>query len=309
MSDRILKILLAVLAVLALGWVGARFVSGRGRPPESAAFDLASTASLDLDSVVITSATDTIRLIAGDGWTVNGYEAVGAAGESLTRALENARVGQLASRNPANHDRLSVSETTGRRLTFYADGSERLSLFIGGKRTFEQGYVRRAGDDEVYVIRGSLLNLADRSASEWRNKEILSVERDDIWRVEYAYTDAEFALQRDTAGWRLEPAEAVADEGAVSSLLGQLSSLRALGFVADSVVDTLTWEPGAGRVRVSGPGDATLGELEFYRREDTGYYVRRAGAPVVYTLSSYTGEQILQDEEALSISEEEAQEE
>jgi len=305
MSDRLLKILILALGALLLAWVVARSVATRGGGPEPAGFELAAAAALELDSVLIEAADQTVRLRAGDGWTVNGHEAIADAGESLKRALEEARVGGLVSRNPENHARLGVTEMTGRRLTVYAGGSAQLALIIGERaRGFDQAYVRRIGEDEVYRLSGTLIGLARRAVDDWRDKEILAASREDIQRVEFTYPDQSFTLVRDSIAWHLEPSGAAVQSGVVSSLLGQLAGLRAIGFAADSVADTLSWDPPTARLRVQGPGGAQLGELIFLDRDDVGYYLRRAGAPVVYTLNSYTGEQILKREEDLRPAEE-----
>ncbi|UCF21030.1 MAG: DUF4340 domain-containing protein [Gemmatimonadota bacterium] len=302
MSDRLLKTLAAALALLVIAWGVARLVSSRGGGPESAPFGLTAGTEPELDSVVVAGAADTVRLVAGDGWTVNEHEALPDAGESLGQALESAQLGALVSRNPENHERLGVTGAKGRRLTVYAGGETRLSLIIGGRAdVFDRSYVRREGDDEVYTLQGSLVNLANRKVDDWRNKEILNANRGDMQRIELAYAEDTVVLVRDSAGWSLEPGSAVAEPGAMEPLLSQLANLRAIGFAADSIADTLSWATPTGRVRVLGPGGAELAELVFLEREEgIGYFVRRGGSPVVYTISAYTGESILKREEDLT---------
>ena len=303
MSDRLLRYLVGALAILAAAWGVARFVSGRGGGGESAHFDLATSAQLALDSVVVESLDGTVRLRSGDGWTVNGYEAVADAGESLKRALEQAEIGALVSRNPENHERLGVMEGKGRRLTVYAGGSEQLSLYIGGRAdVFDRAYARRIGDDPVYTLQGTLVNLANRGVDDWRSKEILSVVRGDIQRIEFTYPEESFSLARDSLTWRIEPVGGAADENKVASLLSQLATLRAVSFAAQAAADTLAWDPAAARLRVLGPGASILGDLTFLKREaEVGFFLRRAGSPVVYTISSYTGGEILKREADLQV--------
>ncbi|MGD8868732.1 MAG: DUF4340 domain-containing protein [Gemmatimonadales bacterium] len=312
MSDRFLKILIGVLIVLAVAWAAARFTSGRGGGAETGGFDLALSDEAEVDSVVIATPEDTVRLVADGGdWTVNGYEAMADAGESLERALEEAQIGQLVSRNPENHGRLGVAEDEGRRLTVYADGQAKLSIILGDRaRGYREAYIRRPDDDEVYTISGGLISLAGRSVTDWRKKEILSFTRGDIAGIEYTYGDTTFSLTRDSAGvWHIGMDGPVIDEADLSGALSQLAGLRAIGFAADSVADTLTWQPAA-RVRVVGPGGAVLGDLTFLERaEEVGYYVRRGNSPVVYTVSKYTGDQILKRESDLLPQPEEAGEE
>jgi hypothetical protein len=300
MSDRLLKILGGVLAVLVVAWAVARLVSSGGGAPEPAPFELASSSELEIDSVLIASATDTIVLRAGAPWTVNGYEATAEAGESLGQQLGEARVGRLASRNPANHERLGVTSATGRRFTLYSEGQTKLSIIFGERGgAFEQVFVRREGDDEVYVLQGGLVSLVNRAVDDWRNKWIVDAVRADIHSIEFTYPDESFTLVRDSAAWRIEPSAAQADDNVVSNLLGQLAQLQALGFAHDSVADTLTWDSTTVGVRVLGLEGIELGDLTFLDRGDVGYYVGRLGSSVVYTLASWAGGQILKREEEL----------
>ena len=104
MSDRLLKILAGALLLLVVAWGLARLISSRGGGAESAPFTL--TADAEPDSVMVVGPEDTVRLVSGDGWTVNEHQALADAGESLRQALEGAELGELVSRNPDNHDRL-----------------------------------------------------------------------------------------------------------------------------------------------------------------------------------------------------------
>ena len=301
MSDRLLKSLLIVLAVLVAAWAAVRFLGGDRDEPQSAPFSLGSSATLTFDSVIIASSEDTLRLLrAGEVWTVNGYEALAETGASLKRALEQGNVGPLVSRNPENHERLGVSESAARQMTFYSGGALQLKLFIGRRgRAYDQAYVRRDDEDETYTLRGSLISLASRGVDDWRDKIIVEFDRGMVERVELDYPGESLAVNREDAGWRIEPSGAAADSGEVSNMLTLLAGLRAIGFAADAVADTLSWEPPTGRVRIVGFGGAELGDLVFLDRGDVGAYVRWAGSPVVYTISTHIANQILKHEEHL----------
>lgn len=295
MSTRLLKILLGVLGLLVVAWIVARSVSDPGDRTQPVSFGLPDDAEFEIDSVVIAFAGGNIRLVQSDGWTVNGFEAVAETGESLKRALDQARIGQLVSRNPSNHDRLGVT-AAGRFVKVYLERDLEMSFIVGNQaQVFDQAYVRRPDEDAVYTLEGSLVDLVNRGVDDWRDRAILAASRDDIQRVEITHPDETFALVRGASGWLVEPSGSAAASGAVANLLGQLAGLRAVGFAANSVVDTLSWDSATAEVRVLGPGEFLLGELAFLRREGegVGYYVRRAGSPVVYTVGSYTGDQIL----------------
>lgn len=302
MSTRHLKVLLGIFAALVAAWGVAHVVTGRGRAP-SQPLALASESSTKLDSVMIAAKTDTVRLRGtASGWTVNGKEAMAEAGESLQKALQDARIGELVSRNPDNFDRLGVADGEGRQATFFAGGKPETELIVGGSAGGPDGaYVRRPGEKAVYLLHGTLPNLVRRGVEDWRNKDIVSAARNDVHRIEFRYPADTFALARDSAAWRLEPGDVKAKPGEVTRVVGQLTSLRALGFAADSVVDTLSWADAAGTVRLLGPDGASLGELTFLKRADNGYYVRRSDKPTVYTVSKYTGEGVLKSRSELAV--------
>jgi hypothetical protein len=231
---------------------------------------------------------------AGGGWTVNGLEAVADVGATLESALDDARIGALASRNPENHERLGVAEGQGHRVSFFAGGRPQLEIVLGESTSGAGGrYVRRAGEDEVHVLRGNLVGLVRRGVDEWREKEILPAHADSIGRIEYVYPDTSFAVARDTAGWRLEPGGFTARAEEVAGILNQLAGLRALGFAEDTVADGLDWESPTARLRVLGVDGTELGTVMFLEREEPGYFVRRADKPTVYTVSRFAGERIL----------------
>ena len=294
MSTRRLKILLGVLGALVLAWVVARLVTGGGGVP-SQPLALASESNVKLDSVVVATKTDTVRLRAGaEGWTVNGAQAMPEAGESLSKALQEARIGQLVSRNPDNFERLGVADGEGHAVTFFGGGKPETKLILGESAGGPDGaYVRRADEKAVYLLHGTLPNLLRRDVEDWRNKDIVSAARDDVGRIEFQYASDTFAVARDSTAWKLEPGDAKARADEVNRVLGQLTSLRALGFAADSVADTLSWTDAAGTVRLLGPDGASLAEVTFLKRADNGYYVRRSDKPTVYTVSQYTGDGVL----------------
>lgn len=306
MSDRLLKNLAIVLVILAAGYAIIRVASGLSGSPGSAPFELASVSGAEIDSVVIVSADETVRVRGGDEWTVNGFEAIPQSGEALERALSESRLDQVISKNPQNHDRLGVAEGQGNLVTVYSGGEAVVELIVSDKgRSGRDAYVRRPGDDEVYPLRGNLVDLARRDADGWRNIQITEFAVEDVQRVEFSYADESFQLVRvDTASWRIEPSGAMASTAATSSVLRQLSNLRSISFPPDSETDSLSWDPPTARVRVLGPGDAVLGDVTLLKKTETGYYGRRTGQPVVYNVSNYSGSQILKREADLAAAEE-----
>jgi hypothetical protein len=301
MSDRILRLLIGLLILVIVAWLAARSFSGFGGGAEADDLELATDVQA-IDSIVVVGPDETVRLRQGETWTVNGYETIPETGPSITRALEDASLGQMISRNPENHQRMGVTDQQGRLLTIFIRDAEPWSIILGERAgAFDEAFARRIGADEVYVLRGSLVSLANRTVDDWRDREIFSAERAAVQRIEFEYPDESFAIARDSTGWRVASTGAEADLSAVSTMLQQLTSLRAIGFAADSVVETLEWDPPQLRLRVVGLADAELAELLFIENEEIGYFVRRADMPIVYTVSSYTGDQIARREADLAV--------
>ncbi|MEE8550799.1 MAG: hypothetical protein V3T08_06045, partial [Gemmatimonadota bacterium] len=65
MSDRLVKILVGVLAALLVGYGIVRLATGRSSAPRASSLSLAQIAEADLDSAIIVTEEETVRLRAG----------------------------------------------------------------------------------------------------------------------------------------------------------------------------------------------------------------------------------------------------
>ena len=74
--------------------------------------------------------------------------------------------------------RLNVDSATGRWLRVTDGGKPLLRLIVGARGSeYGSAYVRLPGDAHVYLWRGRLASLADRTADDWRDKRITAERR------------------------------------------------------------------------------------------------------------------------------------
>jgi hypothetical protein len=291
MSSTLLRRLAILLAVLLAVWVGIRLVRGSARGGGSA---LALT-KLDknaVDAILIERPTDTVRLLKqGGAWTVNGWPAAKGGVDDLIFALgDSSAAGELVAENATSHGKLGVDSATGRRITAKR-GTDVLASYWIGKRgaNYESGYLRRPDQNAVYQVKGRLIEFADRTADDWRDKAIVAIEPDSLTAVEVQRGKQSYRLVRDGKQWTLGGAPA--DSGEVATLLGQFKRLEATGFATTAEADSARFDQPERQVRLLGPGGRQLALLAF-DSTTTGFWVRRDTASVVYRVDQYAANQL-----------------
>src|SRR5690606_41484973 len=119
------------------------------------------------------------ELVRGDDgvWTVNGKPVDPAAVTRLENALESARVGHLAARNPDNHARLGVAADSTWRLELRRAGrGEPVRLLLGNNGpSYPSVYARLPDSDEEFGVSGDLVSAQTRPSAWWRDRALLSV--------------------------------------------------------------------------------------------------------------------------------------
>ena len=123
------------------------------------------------------------------------------------------------------------------------DGKELLaSIFIGApqkgnKRTYNS-YVRLADEKTVYAVEGFLTPAFSKPLADWRDKEVWDLEQSKITRVHFKYPadSASFSIHK-TEDQKWVSAGDSLSSLSMNSLLGQLSTVKAEGFI-----DTLSVE-------------------------------------------------------------------
>lgn len=303
MTERQVRIIFGVLAVLVLAYVGAELLGG-GDGGSEEELGLARAVTDSARSVrILESGGDTVRLeLREDTALVNGFPADTAEVRALLAALDTARAGELVARSAANHDRLGVTEDAADRVVVGPADSPSFTFLLGDRGRGGR-FVRRPDADEVYLLDGPAEIRLGQSAEAWRDRRVAAVDTARIHRLALERDGRRTTLLRGGDGWRAASGDSVAG-AAVRSLLGALSDLRAAGQVpADSVIRTADFSSPTAELRAtarSGDGGEPLLTLRVVRvGEDGPYLTRRDDRPHTYVLSGYQYDRLFPPREDL----------
>ena len=113
----------------------------------------------------------------------------------------------------------------------------RREIKIGNRTALgDEVFAQVAGVNEIYVVTANLLKFIPRSANDWRDPGLVSLNNLVFDRVTVTNGSKVFELQRNTTNklWRMtRPLDARADNPRIEELLRHLQSLRAAQFVTD----------------------------------------------------------------------------
>jgi hypothetical protein len=174
---------------------------------------------------------------------------------------------------------------------------------FGVKGEDDQGYMRREGLDEVFAVRGELVNALRRLELNFRTDAVFNVPREKLREVRFEARAREgqepvsYALRLDgkEKKWKFsDPAHAAveADDERVGALLAAVNYVEAERFVSkepDAAGEyRLTEKDWPARLTVLSEGGSPSGEI-LYFTEDLGeppaspiHYARFEGSPVVF---------------------------
>ena len=222
--------------------------------------------------------------------------------EDLLTQVEELAVSNLVSTSPANHDLYEVGPDTGVlvRLLGGRDGQRRLSEFYIGKMTSDFGhtYIRRFGEDDVFMASGLLQGYFNKTVGAWRDKTILRLQQENIEQVELSSADDNWLVARRgiypeavDAPWviRTDGGFVPADSTAVVTILRRLINLSASDFPSPAEQLEFDWDNPDYRILLGLTGDIPV-EIEVWLREDdnTRVWIKKGGDETVFIMYKST---------------------
>jgi len=276
MSARHLKIIALGFAGLLLLW-GASELFSRGSNEAPDTLTLPALALGDVDTIAVTTGTDSMVLAkqSSSAWVVNGYRATLDAVNELVQALKDTVHPELVAQDSSSFRRLAVDSATGRWLRIRGGGRPLLDLIVGGRGSeHASAYVRRPGDSRVYLWRGPLAQLVNRTPDEWRDKRIAAVEPDSIAGIAVERGPDRYTLKRAGKAWTLNGA--ATDSGAVARALEKYRTIVSAGFAARAQADSVRARRPIRRLTLRSAHGGTLLSLAFDSIPG-GFWVRRTG--------------------------------
>jgi hypothetical protein len=288
-SNRTLARLLAIAGALVAIWAAVTLVSRRPAPePPSAAewsalFDGLTNAVVT--SIVMEDSAG-VRVLrseeGGSRWTVDGFETDPAVVTRFWSAMGNAYVSDVVASNPENHERMGVAEGSTTTVTFEtASGPTTLLIGVAGPAPGTT-FVRRPGEDAVYLLEGGLRTHFVREQSEWREKRMLAVDTAAVQRVEIERPGESYAIVRADTSWTMDGAPVRAFP--VVSIMEELATFRGTDFLVPG--DSLYEMPPAITVTALGAAGDTLALVNL----GTGERDRRGtvrGDSIVYRVPQF----------------------
>ena len=239
MSAKHLRLIALGLVVLLLLWGGSELLS-RGSDSVARSLALPALSDTDVDTVSVVKGTDSIVIAkqSPTAWSVNGHRAaLDLVGELFQVLGDTTRV-ELVAQAPSSFARLGVDSATGRRLRLVRAGQPPLEFVIGTHATgFQGAYVRRPGDAHVYLRRGRLGFVLDRTVDGWRDKRIATLVRDSIVALDVVRGKDRYVVRRAGARWTINGQ--ATDSAALARYLDRLTTIAASAFATPVALDSV----------------------------------------------------------------------
>lgn len=239
----------------------------------------------------------------GEGWALKApleAPADKTSVDSLVRDLGTARIDRTFAEAGAGPKEYGLAEPR-LKLTVEA-GDESRVLSVGADDfTGSKVYVQVDGESQVHVVSDRLFTAADKKLMDWRDKKVVSMERDKITAIEIIRASEKLRLKKEDNQWMLEsPVEEAADQSAVTGLLSSLEFAEAKQYVSEESGDLGRYGLEKPRLSVrfqqEGREDWETLELgdEFEEAEDQ-YLARNPARSPVFSIGKEVRDKLVQD--------------
>ena len=304
MSAKQLVRLAAILGVLLVVWGAAALARRREATPPTDTFRLPRITRSEVDTVTITRPKDTTILARKDTstWTVNGHPASSNAVGDLLNALADttSASSELVAEQKRSQAGLGVDDSTGSKVRIKGKGKTLADLVLGKRsQDFSGGYVRRAGQESTYVVRGQLIDVLNRAPDDWREHRIARIAADSVARIEITRGHKSYALVRNGKSWKLASG-ASADSTKMGDLLTAYSSVDATGFASAAQADSAHFAQPDRRARLLRK-DGTPVLTLLFDSTAAGFWVRPDTSKTIYRIESWTADRLAPADTTLRI--------
>jgi len=272
-SNKSLLIVFGVLAII----VAAMFLFDAGKTERTFKSELISIDTTKVTKVVIypkAPKDEPIRIVkSGDEWKVELKDGKLVPGsdsriKSVFTQLLTINPTRLAARGENRFAEFQIDSSAAHVQVF--EGSSMIADLVLGKFSMDQAtrqmasFVRLAGDDNIYEVKGFLSLSHDSDASIFRNKKIVEGGYTDWNSVRFEYPgDSSFVMNKISDVWQINGTPT--DSAETVKFLRALSNLSGTKFVDDANPDDLmnpaykvTIEKEQGEINIEGyiSGDA-----------------------------------------------------
>jgi len=225
----------------------------------------------------------------GEGWLLE---------EPLETPADKATVDALL-RNLTGAKRIRTFENVGESAQEYGlvepahrltvEGLNEVKVLLIGNKDFtgDEIYVQFEGEPQVFLTSAILLNSLDKELLDWRDKRILTFDRDRLQEIRIQRASEEIVLVKKGDDWSLTvPITEPADEGTVSSAISTLETGSAVEFVAEEASDLAEFglESPTMVVGVREEGQDSWQQLELGAQMEDKVYARNSQRSSIFTV-------------------------
>ena len=289
--NRNTSILIAILVILVIATWFVLQRPGEQSLAESGGRTVLSIDSASVDRIDIQSPKDSITLVRqGADWFIDQpmhYRANQRNATALVGALKNAQIRTLVSDNPEKQSLFQV-DSAGTMVTVSQKGAK-ASLIVGKMGpSYSDAYTRVAGTNDVILTDASLYYATRRSVTEWRDKDITNMPKDELKNIGFQYGDTTFAMAWRDSVWMI--GSKVVPSGLANPLVTSLSH-----FETDEFLPSLPPHPHL--VAVINVENV---QLKFFQVKGSDKYVVQSSAsPQVFQIQGWRANQVLKRKYAL----------
>jgi hypothetical protein len=197
--------------------------------------------------------------------------------------IKDLELGDVASLRREMHAEFEVDSAQG--INIKAIGRRDSANFILGKasKDFTYSYLRFPNKDDAFRSKGLTKYMFPEKLDDWRDKQILSFDRNNVSEIDIVYTNEKVALVRKDTVWVMNETEV--EESKVNPILTALSNLKADGFAEE-----VEFEPDFQvKVKFVG-GDEEV--LFISGEEDEKYHAKKEGKETVFVLNKWKVDRI-----------------
>lgn len=233
-----------------------------------------------------------------DGWilaSADGYPTRADKVDELLEQLLALRVGEVIASNRSNHESLRVGgRQYDRRVTIASDGGSETVILGNGQRSSVN--VRREGEDDVRVARGTAIGNLRTDARNYVDPEYVAVDKDDLTQIEVTNRHGTLMLRKNENGWTIVdfPSDNEIDEATLATFINNVARMTLQSPVGTDTDPAYGLEAGA-RVVLAATGDDGSVYADYVIGEaadERSYYAKAEGSEFVVTVPKWGAEQI-----------------
>ena len=271
-----IKLLIALIAICLIWYLTTNKTSSTSFDKNFTNFDPEQISKIDIskDSVITLSKVN-------NEWQIENYKANQSFITNTLNDIKNIRLSRKVTSKSDKHQTYEVAEN-GIKVTL--NGDVNISFIIGKNgASYQNVFIRKLGEDDVYTTTKNFTHHFKRSISDWKDKTILNLKKDEIASI--SLNSSVFITNLDSVTMVKGSGKSetdVAGNSDVTSIFNSFSYMNTLGFpnVDATSLSTET-------TVIINEKDGDVNELTIYSTgsEDSKRYVSLKGNETIFEVN------------------------